>query len=249
MGFCPNLYGLWVITVWGLWVFAGYGLSQVCPGWVRFTLSGRWSMISVIYVLHIQLPIFFRNLHLCLNHDAWSWQTWWMLLRVGTRHSRIATTSRLRVVPSANPLSPNQLPNLQRVRRISNNASKRNSVFGGRCDNLPSTNHAFHSYYINQERLILPSLVPTTGSSIQMDEKKTSYQRTILSFFWYWLWYKVTTHQPSPVPQMAVTVTSTGNRNVKNLPLDFDGKRPWNFGLLSCFGDCNACKCPESLRR
>ena len=51
--------------------------------------------------------------------------------------------------------------------------------------------------------------------------------------------------QPTPVPQMAIT----GNRNVKNLPLDSDGKRPWSFGLLSCFGDCRTCKYPESLRR
>ena len=46
-----------------------------------------------------------------------------------------------------------------------------------------------------------------------------------------------------------MTATGSGNRNVKNLPLDIDGKRAWNFGLLSCFGDCNACKYPESLGR
>ena len=78
-----------------------------------------------------------------------------------------------------------------------------------------------------------------------MDEKVTSYQITILLFFQYWLWCKVT--QPTPVPQMAIT--STGNRNVKNLPLDSDGKRPWSFGMLSCFGDCGTCKYPESPRR
>ena len=55
--------------------------------------------------------------------------------------------------------------------------------------------------------------------------------------------------QPTPVPQMAIASTQVGNRNVKNLPLDIDGKRPWSFGLLSCCGDRGACKYPESLRR
>ena len=40
-----------------------------------------------------------------------------------------------------------------------------------------------------------------------------------------------------------------GNRNVKNLPRDADGKRAWSFGLLGCCGDCGACKYPETLRR
>ena len=39
-----------------------------------------------------------------------------------------------------------------------------------------------------------------------------------------------------------------GNRNVKNLPLDADGKRGWSFGLLSCLGDCGACKYLELLK-
>ena len=41
----------------------------------------------------------------------------------------------------------------------------------------------------------------------------------------------------------------TGNRNVKNLPLDSDGKRAWSFGYLSCCEDWRACRYPESLRR
>jgi hypothetical protein len=41
----------------------------------------------------------------------------------------------------------------------------------------------------------------------------------------------------------------SGNRNVMNLPKDSNGKRAWSFGLLSCCGDCGACKYPESLTR
>ena len=50
--------------------------------------------------------------------------------------------------------------------------------------------------------------------------------------------------QPNPVPQM-----DAGNRNVKNLPYDSNGKRDWSFSLLGCCGDCGACKYSESLRR
>ena len=44
-------------------------------------------------------------------------------------------------------------------------------------------------------------------------------------------------------------MTIAGNRNVKNLPLDSDGKRAWSYGLLSCFGDCRTCKYPKLLGR
>lgn len=52
------------------------------------------------------------------------------------------------------------------------------------------------------------------------------------------------TTQPVPVPQMAVP--TPGNRNVLNLPLDAEGKRPWSFGLLSCLGDINKCSFSSS---
>ncbi|KAF8801119.1 PLAC8-domain-containing protein [Phlegmacium glaucopus] len=56
------------------------------------------------------------------------------------------------------------------------------------------------------------------------------------------------THSTQPVPVAEMTLPTPGNRNVLNLPLDSEGKRPWSFGLLSCLGDfnkcCLACWCP-----
>ncbi|CAA7268707.1 unnamed protein product [Cyclocybe aegerita] len=60
---------------------------------------------------------------------------------------------------------------------------------------------------------------------------------------------------PAPLPQTAqpqptvpMSIPGAGNRNVKNLPLDAEGKRDWSFGLLDCLGDistcCLACWCP-----
>ncbi|KIM42593.1 hypothetical protein M413DRAFT_444299 [Hebeloma cylindrosporum] len=52
--------------------------------------------------------------------------------------------------------------------------------------------------------------------------------------------------QPQAVAPMAIA--GGGNRNVKQLPYNNDGKRDWSFGLLDCLGDCNkcclACCCP-----
>ncbi|KAF8638769.1 hypothetical protein AX17_001965 [Amanita inopinata Kibby_2008] len=46
--------------------------------------------------------------------------------------------------------------------------------------------------------------------------------------------------QPRPVQGMVVP-QSGGNRNVKNLPLDNEGKRDWSFGLFDCFDDAATC--------
>ena len=87
------------------------------------------------------------------------------------------------------------------------------------------------------------SFFPCTRQQQPMAEKVTSYQTSII-ILQYWLWCKVINQPPLPVPQMAFN----GYRNVKNLPLDSEGKRGWSFGLLSCCGDCGACKYSESLR-
>ncbi|KAF8812783.1 hypothetical protein BYT27DRAFT_7251704 [Phlegmacium glaucopus] len=49
------------------------------------------------------------------------------------------------------------------------------------------------------------------------------------------------THSTQPVPVAEMTLPTPGNRNVLNLPLDSEGKRPWSFGLLSSCEGFNKC--------
>ncbi|KAF8972043.1 PLAC8 family-domain-containing protein [Flammula alnicola] len=44
--------------------------------------------------------------------------------------------------------------------------------------------------------------------------------------------------QPQATAQMTIPA---GNKNVKGLPVDNEGKRDWSFGILDCFGDVNKC--------
>ncbi|KAF8630816.1 hypothetical protein AX15_002715 [Amanita polypyramis BW_CC] len=45
-----------------------------------------------------------------------------------------------------------------------------------------------------------------------------------------------------PLPVIGMTVASGGgNRNVKNLALNAQGRREWSFGLCDCFDDCGTC--------
>ncbi|KAG8755061.1 hypothetical protein FRC14_004390 [Serendipita sp. 396] len=52
--------------------------------------------------------------------------------------------------------------------------------------------------------------------------------------------YPVHTQQPTATPGMHVG-GGGGNRNVKNMPYDSNGKRDWSNGTFSCFGDCMTC--------
>lgn len=62
---------------------------------------------------------------------------------------------------------------------------------------------------------------------------------SLLSLLQLFFFQATVTQQFQPTQQMAI---APGNRNVKNLPVDSNGERDWSFGLLSCCGDCGACK-------
>ncbi|KAJ3503283.1 hypothetical protein NLJ89_g8501 [Agrocybe chaxingu] len=58
--------------------------------------------------------------------------------------------------------------------------------------------------------------------------------------------YQATSSQPQATTPMSIP--NGGDRNVRKLPLDEEGKRDWSFDILDCLGDvdtyCLACWCP-----